>query len=170
MASTLRSIHHIMNILFQDWYSYSSSVRLKPLIDELFTKIIYYGVSQLVTGATRIERGSPQTGLDHVYTNKIEKLSSVQTYLTGTSDHKLLKFVRFTKAIKHLPRYVQKRSFKDFDDETFVIEISNCGLEEILQYNDVEVAADILTRKINNVLNKMAPLKSFKLGRIMFLG
>ena len=142
--------------------SYSSSVRLKPLIDELFTKIIPYGVSQIVKGATRIERGSPQTGLDHVYTNKIEKLSSVQTYLTGTSDHKLLKFVRFTKAIKHLPRYIQKRSFKDFDDETFVTNISNCGLEEILQYNDVEAAADILTRKINNVLDKMAPIKKFQ--------
>ena len=52
----------------------SSSVKLKPLIDILFTKIIPLGVSQLVTGATRVQRGRPQTGLDHVYTNRVEKL------------------------------------------------------------------------------------------------
>ena len=54
---------------------HSSSVRLKPLIEALFTRIIPLGVSQLVTGATRMERGQPRTGLDHLYSNKTEKLS-----------------------------------------------------------------------------------------------
>ena len=58
------------------------SVRLKPLIDALFDQILPLGVSQLVTGATRMERGQPRTGLDHLYTNKADKLSSVQTYFT----------------------------------------------------------------------------------------
>ena len=84
---------------------------LKSLIDALFTRIIPLGVTQLVTGATRMERGQPRTGLDHLYTNKVEKLSSVQTYLTGTSDHKMLKVVRFARSFKQLPRYVKKRSF-----------------------------------------------------------
>ena len=87
----------------------SSSVRLRPLIEALFTRIIPLGVTQLVTGATRMERGQPRTGLDHLYTNKVHKLSSVQTFLTGTSDHKLLKVVRFTRSLKHLPRYVKKK-------------------------------------------------------------
>ena len=65
----------------------------KSLINELFDRIIPHGVSQLVTGATRIERGQPRTGLDHLYSNKPEKLSSVQTHLTGMSDHKLLKVI-----------------------------------------------------------------------------
>ena len=81
--------------------SHSSSVRLKSLIEALFTRIIPHGVTQLVTGATRMERGQPRTGLDHLYTNKVEKLSSVQTFLTGTSDHKLLKVVRFARSLSN---------------------------------------------------------------------
>ena len=141
---------------------HSSSVRLKSLIDDLFTRIIPLGVSQLVTGATRMERGQPKTGLDHVYTNKVEKLSSIQKYLTGTSDHKLLKFVRFTKSFKHLPRYVKKRSFKDFDEAAFKLKISECGLEEILEHTDVEKAAEMLTTKLTDVLDEMAPVKKFQ--------
>ena len=90
---------------------HSSSFRLKSLIDALFTRIIPLGVTQLVTGATRMERGQPRTGLDHVYTNKVEKLSAVQTFFTGIPDHKLLKVTRFTKSFKDLPRFVKKRTF-----------------------------------------------------------
>ena len=87
---------------------HSSSIKLKSLIDDLFLRIIPYGVSQVVKGATRVQRGQPRTGLDHVYTNRTDKLSDVQTLLTGASDHKLVKFVRFAKSFKHLPRYVKK--------------------------------------------------------------
>ena len=96
---------------------HSGIVRLKPLIDALFTRIIALGVTQLVNGATRMERGQPRTGLDHLHTNKVDKLSSVQTFFTGTSDHKLLKVIRFTRSFRHLQRYVKKRVFKEFDED-----------------------------------------------------
>ena len=70
---------------------YHSSNRLKSLIDSLFDRIIPLGVSQLVTGATRMQRGQPRTGLDHLYSNRPDKLSSTQTFYTGMSDHKLIK-------------------------------------------------------------------------------
>ena len=63
-----------------------SSIRLKSLIEALFEKIFPLGVSQLVHGATRMERGQPKTGLDHLYSNKPNKLSAVQTFCTGMSD------------------------------------------------------------------------------------
>ena len=91
---------------------HSSSVRLKSLIDELFTRIIPLGVTQLVTGATRMERGQPKTGLDHLYSNKVDKLSAVQTYFTCALDHKLLKVLRVTKSFEHLLRYVRNRNLK----------------------------------------------------------
>ena len=141
---------------------HSSSVRLKSLIDELFKRILSIGVSQVVRGATRIQRGQPESGLDHVYTNKVEKLSDVETHLTGTSDHKLLKFIRFSRAFKHLPRYIQKRSFKDFDVENFRVSINNSGLDEVLLCTDPNVAAEMLTQKINYVLDFMAPVKIFQ--------
>ena len=91
------------NIDFLTWRhndlpTYHSSFKLKPLIDTLFEKILPLGVTQLVKEATRIQRGCPKTGLDHVYSNKIDKISHVQTYLTGMSDHKLVKVIRQSKA------------------------------------------------------------------------
>ena len=76
------------------------SVKLKPLIDSLFDRILPLGVSQLVTGATRLMRGQPQSGLDHFYSNKPDKLSSVQTFITGLSDHKLIKVTRFARSFR----------------------------------------------------------------------
>ena len=76
-----------------------SSYKLKPLIDALFHRILPLGVTQLVKGATRVQRGCPKSGLDHVYSNKIDKISQVQTFLTGLSDHMLIKFIRFSKSI-----------------------------------------------------------------------
>ena len=102
----------------QDNQPYNSiSVGLRSLIYALFTRIIPLGVAQLVTVATRMERGQPKTGLDHLYTNRVEKLSAVQTFFTGTSDHKLIKVTRFSKSFKHLPMYVRKRIFGKFNED-----------------------------------------------------
>ena len=87
------------------------SGRLRPLVDALFETILPLGVSQLVRGATRMERGQPKAGLDHLYSNKPDKLSSMQTYYTGMSEHKLLKVNRFSKSFKQSPRYVRRRMF-----------------------------------------------------------
>ena len=127
---------------------HSSSVKLKSLIEALFTRIIPLGVTQLVTGATRMEREQPKTGLDRVYTNKVDKLSAIETFFTGASDHKLLKVIRFTKAFKHLPRYVRKRTFKAFNEDAFKLRISECGLSEILSCTDVDQADNKADRNL----------------------
>ena len=142
--------------------AHHSSVRLKSLIDALFNRIIPMGVSQLVTGATRFERGQPKTGLDHLYSNKPDKLSSVQTHFTGMSDHKLLKVTRFSKSFKQNCRFVKKRMFKNFDQELFKQRVSDSRLEEILACNDTNEAAELLSTKLNNILDEMAPVKKIQ--------
>ena len=77
--------------------SHHSSNKLKSLIDALFARIFPLGVSQLVTTPTRIERGQPRVGLDHIYTNRVDKLAPVESYFTGMSDHKVLKVNRYSK-------------------------------------------------------------------------
>ena len=139
-----------------------SSVRLKSLVDALFDRIIPLGVTQLVRCATRLERGQPRTGLDHLYSNRSEKLSAVQTFFSGVSDHKLLKVTRFSKSYKHLPRFVKKRTFKDFDEDSFIDKIKLCGLGEIYECTSVDSATELLTRKITNILDEMAPIKKFQ--------
>ena len=156
------------NLDFLTWRStanipaHHSSIRLKSLIDALFDQIIPMGVCQLVTGATRLERGQPRTGLDHLYSNKPEKLSSVQTHFTGMSDHKLLKVIRYSKSFKHCPRYVRKRSFKNFDEKIFKLKLGESNLSEVLQCKETNMAAEMLVRKLTGILDIVAPIKTIQ--------
>ena len=77
-----------------------STRRLKPLIELLFTKIFPHGVSQLVTVPTRSWPGQPDAGLDHLYSNKPQKLSDVYAEFSGGSDHKLIRVTRYAKCMK----------------------------------------------------------------------
>ena len=80
----------------------------------------------------------------------------------GTSYHKLIKVVRFVKNFKQLPRFVKKRSFKDFDPKTFKNLVRDCGLEDIFQIEDVEIAAEIFSDRLSQALDKIAPVRRFQ--------
>ena len=142
--------------------SHHSSNCLKSLIDLLFERILPLGVSQLVSGATRFERGQPSTGLDHVYSNKPDKLSPIYTYFTGMSDHKLIKITRYTKSFKQLPRYVRKRSFKEFNEEVFHQKLAECNLAEVLACTDTDSASQLLVSKLTDILNNLAPVTTIQ--------
>ena len=86
-----------------------STTRLRPLIEKLFNQILPHGVSQLVTEPTRFWPGTPDSGLDHIYSNRPNKLSDVYTEFSGGSDHKLIKVTRYSKTFKQNVRYVRKR-------------------------------------------------------------
>ena len=92
----------------EDLPSHHSSVKLKQLSEALFTRILPLGVTQMVTGPTRAERGVPATGLDHLYSNRPNKLSEVKTEWTGMSDHKIVLARKFSKDFKRTERYTRK--------------------------------------------------------------
>ena len=77
-----------------------STVRLKSLVELLFNRIFPHGVSQVVTVFTRSWPGQEDAGLDHIYTNKPEKLSNVYAEFAGGSDHKLIKITRYSKSLQ----------------------------------------------------------------------
>ena len=84
---------------------------LKPLIEALFSRIFPHGVSQMVTVPTRMWSGQPESGLDHLYTNRTDKISDVYAEYSGGSDHKLIKITRYSKSIQRRVRYVRKRCY-----------------------------------------------------------
>ena len=87
-----------------DLQAADSTSRLKTLINHLFNTIFPHGVSQVVSVPTRAWPGQAAAGLDHIYTNKPEKLSSIYAEFAGGSDHKLIKVTRFVKSIKRAVR------------------------------------------------------------------
>ena len=159
-----------MNLDFLKWNrkdlpATDSSNRLKQLNEHLFDRIFPHGVSQLVRGATRVSPIDPDSGLDHIYTNKPEKCSDVHTELTGGSDHKILKVTRFSKSYQRSVRYVRKRTFKKFSAEDFSEAVKQLSWYKLYMCENPDQAAEILTKELTDILDVMAPIRTIQMRR-----
>ena len=115
-----------------------STSRLKHLIEALFSRIFPHGVAQLVKEPTRICSGQPESGLDPIHTNRPDKCSEIYVEVSGGSDHKLLKFTRYSKSITRSVKYVRKRCFKNFKPEEFIEKVRQISWIDIYRvfFND----------------------------------
>ena len=137
--------------------------RLRDLIDALFTRIFPLGITQCVKVATRVWPGLEDSGLDHYYTNKPEKLSDIQVQHRAASDHKLIFGVRYTKNIVNNIRYVKKRIYKKFDPVNFVNEVKKIKWWSLYTTEDVNSAVHIFSSKLNEILDRVAPIKTIQI-------
>ena len=145
--------------------SSNQTSRLAPLISALFTRIIPQGVSQHVVGPTRHWPGQTPSGLDHYYTNRPEKLSAVMTQHRGGSDHMLIYAVRYSQSVKSRPRYIRKRSYKDFKPKEFIAAVQQLSWFDIYSCEDVNTAVNLLTSKLTGVLDIMAPMRTIQVRK-----
>ena len=145
-----------------DLPSSDSIYKLRDLIDLLFEKIIPHGFSQLVTVATRSCPGTADSCLDHLYSNRPDKLSDVRVLVNGASDHRMILVTRYAKSLKKNVRYIRKRCFKNFDEESFRSDIAAINWFDVYSATDVNVAVELLTSKLSEALDKHAPLKTIQ--------
>ena len=80
----------------------------------------------------------------------------------GSSDHSLIMVRRFSKSFKQNIRYCKKRSYKNFNEEEFLKEIENISWWDVYASDDVDVAVDVFTSKLTEILDRMAPVKKFQ--------
>ena len=59
-------------------------------------------------------------------------------------------------------RYCKKRSYKNFDEEAFMKEVEQISWWEVYANEDVDIAVDLFTRRLTDILDKMAPVKKFQ--------
>ena len=102
----------------------NQTTRLGSLIQELFTRILSRGVYQLVQGPTRHWPNQPSTGIDHFFSNKPDRISSIDTRVWGGSDHMMVSAIRVSKSAISTPMYVRKRIYKSFHPSEFLEAIS----------------------------------------------
>ena len=165
--STGMEVHTVgdMNLNHCNWTdesipSSNQTHRLRDLIFSLFSKIISKGVTQCVRGPTRHWPGQPSTGLDHYYTNRMDKISPVQTQHRGGSDHMLIFAIRYSISIKTSPRYIRKRSYQNFNPEKFKAEIQKISWLDVYLSDNVNQAVKLMSDKITTVLDSMAPMRT----------
>ena len=154
-----------MNLNFLDFNNTDSlpssnqSSKLKSLIAALKDCILPHGFCQLVQGVTRTWPGAESTLLDHHWTNQPGEVSNVHAYFQGASDHKMIFGIRRTRKAISKPKIIRRRSFKDFNPELFRAAVSNISWLEVYLCDDPDTAANLITIKINKILDEMAPVK-----------
>ena len=146
-----------------DYLKFNEAGQLQPLVDVLTNRIFPHGVQQCVRVPTRSWPGQQDSCLDHIYTNTPDKLSKPEVKLMGSSDHKLVQVTRFSRSFKQNIRYCRKRSYKNFSEVDFLREVENISWWEVYASEDVDIAADIFTRKLTDILDRMAPVKKFQI-------
>ena len=145
-----------------DYFKFSDAGQLQPLVDLLLERIYTHGVQQCIKAPTHSWPGQQDSCIDHIYTNTPDKLSRAQVITRGSSDHKLILATRLSKSIKQNIRYCKKRSYKHFDEEKFLMEVDNISWWEVYACEDVDVAVDTFTKRLTDILDRMAPIKKFQ--------
>ena len=123
--------------------------------------------SQLVTEPTRLQYNSVKnvtdiSCIDHLYCNLKYRCSKVTVTSTGTSDHDMISYTRLSKEPPIPARTIRKRSYKNFSEDKFLEDLSKVNWAEVYCSEDVDTAANALTRKLCYVLNVHAPWIQFQ--------
>jgi hypothetical protein len=109
-----------------------------------------------------LTRAWPQSGLDHLYTNRPGKLSEVYTEYTDGSDHKLIKVTRIAKSLQKNLRYVRKRCNKNFDEDKFREKVGELSCYDLYMCDDPNEAVQCLADKLTSILDHLAPVKTLR--------
>ena len=118
--------------------------------------------TQMVDKITRAQYNSIKnltnvSCIDHLYCNMKHRISPVTILPFGASDHDALSYVRYSKEPCPPSRTIRKRSYKTFDPEAYISDMSETDFTEVYCSTDVDEAAEILTNKVVDVLDKHAP-------------
>ena len=119
-------------------------------------------ISQLVDTITRtqfdsVNKVTRKSCIDHVYCNYKHRLSSIRVVTCGASDHDAIVYTRYSKTPKLPARTIRKRSYKHFNREKYIEEISKTDFSGVYSSKDVDTAAQMLTNILVDVLNRHAP-------------
>ena len=78
----------------------------------------------------------------------------------------IIKTHRWSKTLPPTVRYIKKRMFRNFDPDIFRQEVSNMPeQQQILEVDDVETAASLLTSGLTRILDRLAPLKRIQIKK-----
>ena len=148
----------------------SSPAHQQPMVDALVQQVLPLGVTQCAPAATwtpqGAQRGRP-AGLDHLWTNRPDKLSAIQALTIGHSDHKLISAVVNSKVVNVGQQYVKKRSYKKFSEEMFLEELQKISWWHVYKCDSVDMAVEAFTRCLTCILDRpdMAPVRRFQSRR-----
>ena len=123
------------------------------------------GLTQLIREPTRVSNllnKTTHTLIDHIYTNNVDKISEPKVYITAASDHYLIQ-CRYKyndlKSKKHSHVYTNVRSFKHFDQNQFLYDLSQVSFNPVYQCSNPDEALETWYSLFLPVVDKHAPIR-----------
>ena len=119
------------------------------------------GLKQFVSSPTRVT-ATTSTLLDHIYSNKPEAVSDVTVDSLSISDHFPVTCcfsVKVPQQKKGGHTFVSFRSFKKFNENNFLRDLSEAPFMDVYQYDDPNQALSAWYRVFLPILDKHAPIR-----------
>ena len=125
-----------------------------------------YQIVQDFARSEMTRSGLSRSCLDHIYTNAPAKCEKPKVESAGDSDHLAVIVHKFTKELQHKPSAVLKRSYKNFDPHSFLLDIQNCSINDaVTSCEDINEAAQTFQELFCHVLDRHAPRKIFQMRK-----
>lgn len=118
------------------------------------------GLAQLISLPTRVTPSSV-TLIDHIYSNNPAQITSASLSDLSISDHTPIfctKISKVPKASKNAHTHISYRSFKHFDQNSFLYALSNAPFKEVFNYTDANQALEKWYNVFLSVLDSHAPV------------
>jgi len=122
-----------------------------------------FGLHQLIKEPTRIT-STTKTLIDLCVTNAIDCTTNSGVLHTGISDHSLVYMSRKQRVIKSKPKICKVRSFKHFNDASFIDEISHMPWSSVGVLDDPNEMWSMWSKMLMQAIDKHAPVKNRRVG------
>ena len=117
----------------------------------------------MVSEATRVTPNT-STLIDHIYTNCPENVKSITVPKIGLSDHFPISFTRkmHNPTTKNNHYTISYRSFKDFDEGTFINDLQSVPWDLIKLFDNTNDILETWTDLFLEAVNKNVPIKQHR--------
>lgn len=153
-ADSMYKEYYILGDLNCDLISSNIAPHTSKLIDLLDN----YQLCQLIEQPTRITEET-KTLIDHVITNNKESLTHYGVFITSFSDHNLIFAVRKIGIRRGSPRFIETRSFKNFNETKFIEDIKNTVWPTPNNSNDINIVWEDWKTTMQIILDRHAPCR-----------
>ena len=138
---------------------------LAKMVDRTKLEIETIGFIQIIRGVTRSWRKQRDSLLDQCWTNRPECIISWQNEQDASSDHNIINLVVRMKEKCFSSQEIKKRHWKFFCPLIFREEIGKLDWTPLYEAEKVDLMNSIFEEKMSNVLNLLAPMKTFQLRK-----
>ena len=147
-----------------DWLQWDDPVHQHiRMINKVQDDIETTGHVQLTRGFTRSWPHQRESLLDHIWTNRSDRILRHFNELRGDADHNCIGVDYAKKEIKVGGFNIKRRLWKQFDTKRFVNKVKNVDWTDVLEDTNVDTANATVEERLRDILNSETPMSTIQM-------